>query len=129
MILSYLDTSAAMKLLIAEAGTEELVDALDDPARRIVASWLLHTELHCAAGRRPEEISAARLRAVLERVLLTDLARADLLTAATLAPLRAQVAIHLAAAIRLGTEELITYDHELSDAAARVGIRVLSPGV
>lgn len=129
MGVAYLDTSAAMKLVIAEAGSAELVDVLDDPDRRIVASWLLHTELHCAAGRRPEEISVDRLRAVLDRVLLIDLTRADLIAAGTLAPLRSQDAIHLAAAIRIGAEELITYDHELAAAAIRAGLHVTPPGV
>lgn len=128
MVDAYLDTSAAMKLVIAEAGSGEIVRVLDDPERRVVASWLLHTELHCAAGRRPEHISHPRLQAVLERTLLVDLTRADMLTAGTFAPLRSQDAIHLAVALRLGVQEMITYDRELADAAARAGLRVLAPG-
>ena len=55
MTLSYFDTSAAMKLLTAEAESEALREGLArDESRTVVASWLLHTELHCAAGRRPE---------------------------------------------------------------------------
>lgn len=127
MVDAYLDTSAAMKLVIAEHGSAEIARVLDDPDRRAVASWLLHTELHCAAGRRPGDISHPRLQAVLERTLLVDLSRADLLTAGTLAPLRSQDAIHLAVALRLGVQEMITYDRELADAAGRAGLRVLSP--
>lgn len=128
MVDAYLDTSAAMKLVIAENGSAEIVEVLDDPHRRVAASWLLHTELHCAAGRRPSDISHTRLQAVLERTLLVDLVRSDLLTAGTLAPLRSQDAIHLAVALRLGVQEMITYDRELAEAAARAGLRVLSPG-
>lgn len=81
-----------------------------------------------AAGRRPNDISHPRLRAVLERTLLVDLVRADFLTAATLTPLRSQDAIHLAVALRLGVQEMITYDNELADAAAHAGLHVLAPG-
>lgn len=125
---AYLDTSAAMKLVVAERGSADIVDVLDDSQRRVVASWLLHTELHCAAGRRPNDVSHPRVRAVLERTILVDLVRSDLLTAATFAPLRSQDAIHLAVALRLGVHEMITYDRELADAATRAGLRVLSPG-
>lgn len=128
MVDSYLDTSAAMKLVIDERGSSEIVAVLDHPERRIVASWLLHTELLCAAGRRPNHVPHPRVRAVLDRTLLVDLVRADLLAAGTLAPLRSQAAIHLAVALRLGVQEMITYDRELADAATRAGLRVLSPG-
>lgn len=68
------------------------------------------------------------MRAVLERTLLVDLVRTDLLTAGTLTPLRSQDAIHLAVVLRLGVQEMITHDRELADAAARASLRVLSPG-
>lgn len=128
MAFAYLDTSAAMKLLIDESGSAELIEEIDRSDRRIVASWLLHTELHCAAGRRPEDIAADRMRAILDRVLLVDLTRSDLISAGTLAPLRAQDAIHLAVAMRVGAQEILTYDRELADAAIGVGLRVIAPG-
>jgi predicted nucleic acid-binding protein len=42
---TYLDTSAAMKLLIDEAESDVLVQQLTTTTRDLVASWLLHTEL------------------------------------------------------------------------------------
>ena len=50
----YLDTSAAFKLLAAEAESEPLAAALTalDPADVLLSSRLLFTELHCAAQRR-----------------------------------------------------------------------------
>lgn len=128
MQISYLDTSAAMKLLVAETGSAELTAALSIPDRRIAASWLLHAELHCASGRHPDEISPERLRAILDRVLLIDITRGDLISAGTLAPLRSQDAIHLATAIRIGADEIITYDQELLRAAEDLGIHAISPG-
>lgn len=117
-----------MKLVVDEDETDALKDELDRVSdRTVVASWLLHTELHCAAGRRPEEIPVDGLTAIFDRVELTDLTREDLLAASRNAPLRSNDAIHLAAAARLGVDEIITYDAELADAARLAGIVVLSP--
>ena len=128
MALAYLDTSAAMKLLFEEPESEHLVEYLREPAdRTLVASWLLHTELHCAAGRR-RDIASEALSAVLAVVNLVNLARGDLIAAGTLNPLRSQDALHLAVAMRLGVDELITYDQELAGAARSAGLRVVSPG-
>jgi uncharacterized protein len=124
---SYLDTSAAMKLLIEEAESAALVTELQTSSRTLAASWLLHTELHCAAGRNPGLIPTASITVLLDVVNLVDVTRGDLLTAGTHAPLRSNDAIHLATALRLGADELITYDHELADAATAAGIRVVAP--
>jgi len=52
-----------------------------------------------------------------------------LLTAGTLpGRLRSHDAVHLAVALRLGVDELITYDGELDRAAEVVGLRVARPG-
>ena len=56
MTVTYLDTSAAMKLLVDEAESDALLHELTTTARDLVASWLLHAELHCAAGRNPSLI-------------------------------------------------------------------------
>ena len=42
--------------------------------------------------------------------------------------LRTLDAIHLASALLLGPDELITYDRRLAEAARRSGLRVISPG-
>lgn len=128
MPITYLDASAAMKLLFEEPESEQLLDYLDALAERtLVASWLLHTEVHRAAGRRGGVTSQA-MAAVLALVDLIDIARGDLIVAGTLAPLRSQDALHLAVAIRVGAEEILTYDHELAEAASAAGLRVVSPG-
>lgn len=126
-MISYLDTSAAMKLVVHEAETDPLLVALRAEGRRLVSSFLLHTELHCAAGRRPEHVALSQVGRVLERVSLVDLTRGDLISAGVHAPLRSQDAIHLAVALRLGAEEIVTYDREMADAAQRAGLRVVDP--
>ena len=128
MKVAYLDASAAMKLVIEERESASLAAELDrDESRMIVSSWLLHTELHCAAGRRPEAVGNAEITAVLDRVILIDITRGDLLAAGTHAPLRSNDAIHFATALRVGASELITYDNELIAAATHAGLRALAP--
>lgn len=124
---TYLDTSAAMKLVVDEAESAALVIELTTARRRLVASWLLHTELHCAAGRHPAVLTLDVITKVLDVVALVDVTRGDLLVAGTHAPLRSHDAIHLAAALRIGVDEVVTYDDELARAATAAGLRVLAP--
>jgi uncharacterized protein len=126
--ISYLDTSAAMKLVLdepqSEALTEELAGQND---RRLVSSWLLHTEMHCAAGRHPQDVDLSTMKDVLDTVSLIDLTRGDLLAASAHAPLRSNDAIHLTVALRVGADEIVTYDGELIERATAAGLPVLSP--
>ncbi len=124
---AYLDTSAAMKLLVEESESEALVRELTRTDLRLAASWLLHTELHCAAGRNSTLVGIEAVTTVLDAIDLVDLTRGDLLAAGTHAPLRSNDAIHLATAIRLGVDEIVSYDLELSRAAVAAGVRVFAP--
>lgn len=128
MRLAYLDTSAAMKLVVEEPESAALARALAE-GRRLVASWLLHTEMHCVAGRHPGEVDREGVQAVLNAVSLADVTRGDLIAAGTHAPLRSNDAIHLAAAIRLGVDEMVTYDEALAKAATSAGLRLIAPHV
>lgn len=127
MTVAYLDTSAAMKLVVKEAESTALIAKLSDSSRQLAASWLLHTELHCAAGRNPAIIPLDLITTVLDAVTLVDLTRGDLLSAGTHTPLRSNDAIHLATALRIGVDEIVTYDDELARAASSAGIRVIAP--
>jgi predicted nucleic acid-binding protein len=128
VITAYLDTSAAMKLIVDEPDSEALVAELTDaPQRRVVASWLLHTEMHCAAGRHPDAVDLVGVQGVLDTVTLVDVTRGDLLVAGTQAPLRSNDAIHLATALRLGADEIVTYDRELAARAISAGLSVIAP--
>jgi uncharacterized protein len=116
-----------MKLIVAEPESRPLASGLASE-RRLVSSWLLHTELHCAAGRHPDAVPADAVQVVLSTVHLADLTRGDMIAAGTHAPLRSNDAIHLAVAIRLGVDEVVTYDDELQRAAAAAGLAVFAPG-
>lgn len=129
-MIRYVDTSGALKLLVDEPESAALARDLTRSAARqdtLVSSMLLFTELHCAAGRRVL-LDAKAVTAVLDGLALVDVERADLVRAATSAwGLRSADSIHLATAIRVEAEEIVTYDGELTAAAVRVGLRVTAP--
>ncbi|MGH3247151.1 MAG: type II toxin-antitoxin system VapC family toxin [Trebonia sp.] len=129
----YVDTSAAMKLLVEEKESAELAEQLERFRARgdtLAASLLLHTELHCAANRRPEYIAHDSVTAVLSAISLVDFESSDLIMAPLLpGRLRSADAIHLATALRLNARAIVVYDHELIAAAKTAGIDPLSPAV
>jgi predicted nucleic acid-binding protein len=130
-LIIYVDTSAAMKLLVEEAESAALADFLETARSgtdTLVASLLLHTELHCAANRCPEHVRHEAVTDVLSAVALVDLESGDLTTAPLLpGRLRSADAIHLATALRVDARAMAVYDAELSTAARTAGLRVLSP--
>jgi predicted nucleic acid-binding protein len=117
-----------MKLIVDEPQSDALTQELSARTdRRLVSSWLLHTEVHCAAGRHPEAVDLASVQTVIDAIALIDLTRGDLLAAGTHAPLRSADAIHLAVALRIGADQLVTYDVELAERAQAAGLSVLAP--
>ena len=128
----YVDTSAAMKLLVAEAESEAVADYLEHVrsgvSDTLVASLLLHTELHCAANRRTAPIRTDAVADVLSTLALIDVESGDLLTAPLLpGRLRSADAIHLATALRVDAHAMVVYDNELGAAAKAAGISVVTP--
>ena len=127
----YLDASAAAKLVLSEAGSKALRRWMETTDAIIVSSDLLRTELLRAIRRHvPEEISQGH--AVLDSITLIALSRNVYERAATLGSphLRSLDAIHLAAAIEFGGDELeaiITYDLRMIEAAKAMDIAVVSP--
>ena len=129
-MICYLDTSAAMKLLVEESESTALTTYLQSVTeeRQLVASWLMHTELHGAANRHPDDIDVEAVQIVLDTVSLIDLTRGDLLTGGALpGRLRSNDAVHLAVALRVGAHELVAYDTELVAAAEAAGLPVVQP--
>jgi len=65
--------------------------------------------LHCASGRHPDDIDVGSVGIVLDTVALIDLTHGDLLTAGTLpGQLQSNDATHLAIALRVGADPLVT---------------------
>ena len=126
----YLDTSAAAKLVVAEAGSEALASWAAAYEKWLIASDLLRTEL-LRATRRAAPDRMTRARAVLDALTLFSLTSATFERAATLDPkeLRSLDALHLAAALELGDEldGIVTSDSRMAVAASLYGVAVIAP--
>ncbi len=130
MTLYYLDTSAAVKLLIAEEGTNPLIKWLESHEDQVFSSDLLRTELLRVARRTAPDLMV-QARAILDALVLLTLSTELCERAAILEPrlLRSLDAIHLAAAMEMGDDlrGLVTYDQRLAAGAESLGIEVLTP--
>ena len=127
----YLDSSAAVKLVHAEAESQPLRDWLDERAETgWVSSVLVEIESYRAlAGNAPAAL--ARLPQVLDLIDLVELAPNIRMRARAVMPVtvRSLDAIHLATALHL-REQLTTfvaYDIRLADAARSAGLPVEIP--
>ncbi len=124
----YLDSSALVKLAVDEAESGVLAGAVQ--GRRLHSCALARTEVPRAAARAVTE-GLARGRRVLAVCRLVRLDVRLLDAAAELQPpaLRSLDAIHLAAALTLGSalDAVITYDERMADAARAIGLEVRAP--
>lgn len=126
----YVDTSAAVKLVVRERGSSALSRWMVEREGRVVSSNLLRTEL-LRAVRRGVPGRMERARAVLDSFTLLTMPTSTFERAGELDRdrLRSLDALHLAAALELGDrlEGLVAYDDRLSEAARQYGITVVSP--
>lgn len=126
----YVETSAAAKLLVDEPASSRLAARLDDAVDAddaILSSTLLETELRRLAVR--AELAQSAVTQLLARFDLVETDR-SLYREAGLLPgrhLRSLDALHLAAALRVGADIMVTYDRRQADAAASAGLPVLAP--
>ncbi|MDO5286782.1 MAG: type II toxin-antitoxin system VapC family toxin [Actinomycetia bacterium] len=125
----YVDASALAALLLHQPHSEALAAWLDTTASALVSCDLLETELRRVAVR--EECAQSDVSALLDGVAVASLDRAAFRSAGLipLPHLRTLDALHLEAALRLGADAVLTYDQRLAEAAAAVGLQVLSPGL
>ena len=124
----YLDTSAVVKLIVAERESVALRGWCTDKV--LVASDLVRTETLRAARRHsPEALTQARraLAALVTLGLTPEVCE----RAAELDPmiLRSLDALHLASALQLADEleGVVTYDDRLGEACALLGVPVVAP--
>lgn len=128
---TYLDSSALVKLAVAEPKSAALRRYVLRGRRSCVSSALSRTEvmralLHLgpAAIRRGRDVLAGvELLRVSDRVLIVA---SELLPA----ELRSLDAIHIATAQVLGSdmERIVTYEERMARAATTLGLTVVSPG-
>lgn len=125
----YLDSSALVKLVVAEAESEALADHLRGHPDRVSCALARVEVIRAVRGH--GQPAVARARRLLDRISLVALDDILLDEAAALssASLRSLDAIHLAAAQALGVSlaEVITYDNRMAEAAGDAGLAVIAP--
>lgn len=124
----YLDTSAFLKILVAEEHSLALRTEL---ANRVIwSSSLLAVEAHRAALRLGIDHEDVDLR--LAAVTLIAPSESSYFSARTVGTvmLRTLDALHLASALELGADldAVATYDRRLAEACDQLGIEIFSPG-
>ena len=126
----YLDTSAAVRLVVDESGSRVLRSWIDREDPDFVSSDLLRVELLRVCRRHsPDAIAAARV--YLDAVSLMPLTTELCQRASEIDPsvMRSLDALHVASALVLGDElrGVLTYDERLADGCRAYGLPVLSP--
>ena len=128
----YLDSSALVKLVVAEPETAALRAYLVGKAP--ASSEIAVVEVMRAVGRlqrdRPDTVQAAG-RTVMESIQLIPLTRGTVAVACGVEPpmLRSLDAIHVASALALAEVlgSMVTYDVRMQEAARLAGLRVAAP--
>jgi predicted nucleic acid-binding protein len=125
---TYADSSALVKLVVAEAGSDAMLRWFVE-SERVVTSRVGIVETIRASGRR--EHDAAHREAVVRDVDVLELEPAIAASAAVVGSpfLRTLDAIHLASALVLLPElaAFVTYDDRLAEAARALGLPVVRP--
>ncbi|MFP5579997.1 MAG: type II toxin-antitoxin system VapC family toxin [Acidimicrobiia bacterium] len=126
----YLDTSALVKLVVAELETDALIAWLNETNSDWVSSDLTRTEL-MRAVRRTTPDRVVRAREVLDSITLLNVTTQIYEEAARIDPpaLRTLDSLHLAVALDLGDdlESIVTYDDRLAEAATANGLLITTP--
>ena len=125
----YVDTSAAVKLVITEAGSRAMLRWATEHEDGLLSNDLLRTEL-LRAVRRGGPDQMQRARRVLDSLTLVTVPTSMFERAGELdiEGLRSLDALHLAVALDLDDdlEGIVTYDERLGDAARSFGVTVIA---
>ena len=127
----YLDSSALVKLALAEPETAALTDYLSNRVDQALVSSSLHRAEVLRAIWRAEPGALPRAQRMIRRVSVISLTHDLLDNAATLPPsgLSTTAAIHLASALAVKRDltAFLCYDKQLNEAAEAAGLPVVSP--
>ena len=137
-MITYVDTSSLLKLLVDEVGSDQ-VEALWDASEVLASSALIRVEPRAAlaAAHRHRRLTASQhqealthLALLIDQLLIVRVTDELIVAAGELAEqeaLRAYDAVHLAAALSLETDVISSADLELCNAASRRGMHVSNP--
>lgn len=125
----YIDTSAALKLVLREPESIPLIEAINTEKPDLVAGYLLETQMRRVVHR-TAALTQSQVTDVLDRVSLVELRPSTFMQAGLLPGtyLRSLDALHLAVAIESGAELVVSYDTRMIAAARELGLEVASPG-
>jgi uncharacterized protein len=127
----YLDSSALVKLALAEPESGALTGYLAQHAGQALVSSTLHRAEVLRAIWRSEPGALPRAQRIIRRISLVSLTHDLLDNAATQAPasLGTSAAIHLVSALTIKRDltAFVSYDRQLLDAAEVAGLKVASP--
>jgi uncharacterized protein len=127
----YLDSSALVKLALAESESGALVSFLGERQGQALVSSTVHRAEVLRAIWRAEPGALPRAQRIIRRVSVVSLTHDLLDNAATQAPasLGTNAAIHLVSALTIKRDltAFVCYDRQLLDAAEVVGLPIASP--
>jgi len=137
-VITYVDTSTLLKLLIEEQGSVRAA-VIWDSAAVVAAARVVHVEARAALaaaarGRRLSPVQLRRTKTELvglwQQFTIVEITEGLVDLAGDLAEqerLRDYDAIHLAAALQIGADLLTSADSDLCAAATRRGLHVANP--
>ncbi len=127
----YLDSSALVKLALAEPESPALTRYLAERADNALVSSTLHRAEVLRAIWRTAPGALPRAQRIIRRIAVVSMSHDILDNAATLPPsgIGTTAAIHLASALAIKRDltAFISYDKPLLDAAGEAGLPVISP--
>ena len=124
----YLDASVAVSLIKDEAGSDdlrELLDGLIDDAHLVLSGRLLETEMRRTANRLGTSMSA--VDSTLDALAVVEHEKSDFRRAGTfrVRNLGSLDALHLATALRVQADVMLTRDRSLASACETEGLALL----
>ena len=124
----YLDASVAVSLIKDEAGSDavrELLDGLADDAHLVLSGRLLETEMRRTARRMG--ISMAAVDSTMDALAIVEHEKSDFRRAGTFdsGNLGSLDALHLATALRVQADVMLTRDRSLAAACEAEGLALL----
>ncbi len=137
-MITYVDTSTLLKLLIEEPGSAQAA-LIWDSADVVAGARVAHVEARAALGaaNRARRMSSAQLQrskiglaGLWQQFTIVEITEGLVDAAGDLAEqegLRGYDAIHLAAALQIGADLLTSADTDLCAAASRRGLHVANP--
>ena len=124
----YLDSSAAVKLVVAEPGSAELLEWIRREDPDLVSSELMRAEVLRACRRHSPDALAAG-RDTMDAVTLIELGRDVVMSSAFIDPPESRTldALHIATALSLGDDlaGVLTYDDRFADDCRAYGLRIV----